>query len=1036
MNTRTTRPPRDFQPLWPVVEPVLINRQPPGWRRARLGSKGWLGKYHCPWRDDEDPSLSVKPDTADDAGAYIDWGTGEQGSMADLARRLDIDPRISTEPAPPRANMRAPGHPRRPAQTTAPHTPPAAGAPTGRTRAPSPATEPHATQSADTIARLGAKYAPTLAGFCAARSLDPDRLRSVWRVRQTTKGSCPALAYPTPLRVTRYKMLAGTGSKYLWAKGGGTATWYGLKEADALPSGPLYIVNGEPSVWACYQSDVRAICLCAGEGIPPSPAQVKELRDAGYTVARVVYDLDDAGRNGAPKVVAALRADGAAGLAAHAYQLPQWLPEGSDVDDLHRHTGDDGLAAALAALPIVQPPTATNSEAATAADEPPTYERVDGTRDLYITRKPPAIYRRRLLGGTVEYEQEYSWCPVPIERVLVEDADAGKRAHYVLDVNGHTERVAWQELENGTAWERFPDCEGTAGSRNISNLHNVVQKFARPLPPIHGYSELGWHEVPLPDDQKLWVYLLPDGRTIPPLPDGDTVRAIDQRQDYLAAYAEVAAVPARASAEDMSAALTLAMLASPRRWFVLLLVGACARALLYGIAPSDTAVIIEGPAAHGKSGAAGYGRSLMVPPRPVHPWPPLITASLSPTNDTISAREAKIAREASWPVLVDDLVIRADATDKEQREAWTALEAIIRPLANATAPRGRMDRNMRERREHRARTLPINTGEGLPDGMPESLYRRLVLLTITPDQGDIDTALLHSDSAACYPAMLAVGHGIVERWAKRINCEGLAPARAELAARHAAYERQIREELEARLQGDIPQMAVSLPSNGAHLLLGLWLVGDYLGRGEEYAGHARGGLCAALMAQIARIEKRDTDDGAGPFTQVMHRFAERVREGAPFGNSTGRFVRRVTAHTESEQEPGAHTKNGDPVPVRLFGWLPADDAPRRDRLTLGYVDPEQRAIYLNHAAMDHLRRIAGDEMTYHTLAASDKALGIAAEREGWILRSSEGPRRAVRVRHRGQLLRAWAISLDRFLGEDEAADAEPTAAAISEGSAR
>ena len=67
----------------------------------------------------------------------------------------------------------------------------------------------------------------------------------------------PALRYPTPLGIDRVKFVDGKKPKYLWAAKGGGAHPYGLEHALPLlllqQEGEriLYIVNGEPSVWAC-----------------------------------------------------------------------------------------------------------------------------------------------------------------------------------------------------------------------------------------------------------------------------------------------------------------------------------------------------------------------------------------------------------------------------------------------------------------------------------------------------------------------------------------------------------------------------------------------------------------------------------------------------------------------------------------------------------------------------------------------------------------------------------------------------------------
>ncbi len=279
-----------WTPLWPQLEPRILAVQPNG-RLPRPNSKGWIGPIRSPLRAEAKPSFSVKPDSATDQGGFEDHGTGAKGSIADLADLMGIDPRVSIV------------------------TPPTA---------------------------------LTLSTFCDQRKLDPAQLVQRWSVRQVQWRGRPALRYPTALGVDRIKYLdkGKDLEKYTWARQGGGRHWYGLTQALALP-GPLYLVNGEPSVWACQQEDVAAVCLCGGEGAAPTPELVAELLDAGVTEVRVVYDRDDKGRTGAPRTVAALQAGG---ITATAFELPTELGDGGDVDDLHRWEGTR-LGATLAALP-------------------------------------------------------------------------------------------------------------------------------------------------------------------------------------------------------------------------------------------------------------------------------------------------------------------------------------------------------------------------------------------------------------------------------------------------------------------------------------------------------------------------------------------------------------------------------------------------------------------------------------------------------------------------------------------------------------
>jgi hypothetical protein len=208
---------------------------------------------------------------------------------------------------------------------------------------------------------------PRLEDFARARCLMLDTLRR-FAVRPVVEFWRPALRYPTPVGIDRLKFLDGRKPKYRWAEKGGRVHWYGFDSALAgLRAGAstLHLVNGEPSVWACAQSGVPALCPCGGEGAKPTSPMAAELetalRELGRPIAvRIVYDRDTAGRRGA---IESLRPPlAAAGLDVEALDIAPMLADvvGADVDDLHRRVGDGALAAALNALPRLTPSGATN----------------------------------------------------------------------------------------------------------------------------------------------------------------------------------------------------------------------------------------------------------------------------------------------------------------------------------------------------------------------------------------------------------------------------------------------------------------------------------------------------------------------------------------------------------------------------------------------------------------------------------------------------------------------------------------------------
>ena len=326
-----------WDPLWPKLEAAITAKQPNG-KLPRPNEEGWIGPIRSPLREDKHPSFSAKPDSETEPGAWKDHGTGEGGSMADLARRLGVLPFTGPQ-----------------------------------------AVQPPRVQSFEE--------------FCAERHLDADRLKRDWHIRAWSKDDRPGLLFPAGTSY-RIKFLDGRRPKCTWKTTGG-ALCYGLNKAKAHGGDVLYIVNGEPSVWAAQQEGVPALCFCAGEGTAPTAKMIEELRQSGFLKFAVVYDLDDAGRSGAQRVVAALR-DGH--LSAKALQLPADLGVGGDVDDLHRREGD-GLRDALAALPELDPgpprPVTTPKLLKPTGEAAPWPEAQPLHRDL----EPPDPYPVEALGG-------------------------------------------------------------------------------------------------------------------------------------------------------------------------------------------------------------------------------------------------------------------------------------------------------------------------------------------------------------------------------------------------------------------------------------------------------------------------------------------------------------------------------------------------------------------------------------------------------------------------------------------------------------
>ena len=193
----------------------------------------------------------------------------------------------------------------------------------------------------------------TLKDFAKQRCLKPSTLEKFKVEIKDHKGRT-ALIYPTALEVDRVKYLDGKKPKYFWDGKGGKIHLYGINGAKKTGGSVLYIVNGEPSVWACAEAGVPAVCLCAGEGTLPPPEIIEELKTLSFSELRIVYDLDEPGRKGALKLLKHLRENG---LKVKALKLPEYLGKGGDAGDLYR-LKKENFKTILEELPDLQEPGA------------------------------------------------------------------------------------------------------------------------------------------------------------------------------------------------------------------------------------------------------------------------------------------------------------------------------------------------------------------------------------------------------------------------------------------------------------------------------------------------------------------------------------------------------------------------------------------------------------------------------------------------------------------------------------------------------
>jgi hypothetical protein len=202
----------------------------------------------------------------------------------------------------------------------------------------------------------------------AQRGITPETMRAFGIVKKQSAQKGAYVIYPTfhpdgtrGRDRLKYQDPARAGKKNIWAtdEGQGKPCGYGLER---VKSGDhVVLVNGEVSVWSCYQQGITAVCTL-GEANDPAPL-IKVLAERGAASVRIVLDNDPAGRNGTAK---AHRAADAATLPATAHQWPQAWKEGADASDLYEKCREDGrdFRAALEALPMADAPTEEAPEAA------------------------------------------------------------------------------------------------------------------------------------------------------------------------------------------------------------------------------------------------------------------------------------------------------------------------------------------------------------------------------------------------------------------------------------------------------------------------------------------------------------------------------------------------------------------------------------------------------------------------------------------------------------------------------------------------
>ncbi len=654
-------------------------------------------------------------------------------------------------------------------------------------------------------------------------------------------------------------------------------------------------------------------------------------------------------------------------------------------------------------------------------------EEAPGTTPrLYHDPKYPAKAWRKVPNTKNRYQSAY---PGDAPRVLAviedEGGEEGQAVYYEIGLGGRVVLCSHDELARGVVWERFAGVAvlGSSGSRNASTLANYVLYLAHSAPKYTGHRSTGWQHFRDGSGREWFGYVLPDGRALsagegPP----GAARMVGMLEGLRKSYAGVP-VPSEAEDGAISDALDFVQGVTPERGQALLLLGVSARSLAYGIERAGFTAVVEGERGTGKSSIAGLAQTLVKP----YAYPPRPEMSFSDTENRL---EATIARYGSFPALIDDLAIPPGAPPKAINDAERKLDRVIRPLFNDAPMRGRMRPDMNERRAFKAETVPIITAESLPPVL-QSLMRRSLLVRIGEDEARIP---LLRESAEHAPALMALGHRVILMLSGLVEGEGPEAAAGRLRELREYFAHQLRESLEKALGRPLPQMCESLPGTGAEVLVGLRLLeraaelskGELTGPGARY-------LVGALTTQVERIEGRDEEEGEGPFMRLMGKLAEHVRRGLPLPNSGGRAI-RIARRQSSAQEPETAPRvrpagaSGN-VPPHVWGFEEDEEESYRKPVTVAFVEEAAGLLYLTETVRDALLAWASKTAGCEHLASA-RALGTAAEREGWIKRRESEKQRTVKESHRGKRERVWAVCVWHFLEDEPPGRPPPTPGAV------
>ena len=158
---------------------------------------------------------------------------------------------------------------------------------------------------------------------------------------------------------TKYKAFSATGKQRYWVSKGTKHRLYHLGPCEGKSA--AWLCEGEPDVWVAHQAGLVAFTFTGGAENMLQSHHVEAIKAAKIGTIHVVYDLDDAGRQGVAKVAAAFAK---AGIKHTVRQLPETVGDKGDITTLYNQLGgdDEEFRRVVQALPEVDvPPTPAES---------------------------------------------------------------------------------------------------------------------------------------------------------------------------------------------------------------------------------------------------------------------------------------------------------------------------------------------------------------------------------------------------------------------------------------------------------------------------------------------------------------------------------------------------------------------------------------------------------------------------------------------------------------------------------------------------